>query len=161
MHNESNKTQNAKKTSPTQISCVFGAGIRSCLCCAKKLSNTPALQPGCPERAGAESWHKAQCGRHRGLAELTARGSRAPGRQVPISLHRLHLCHPALMQQPLRVRAWQKEIPTMVLSQCMPNQGYYSGAVDFWCDLLLYLKADALTTTTDKGLKARTSLERS
>lgn len=34
--------------------------------------------------------------RHRGLAQLTARGSRAPGKQVPLSLHRLHLCHAAL-----------------------------------------------------------------
>lgn len=69
--------------------------------------------------------------RHRGLAEWTARGSRAPGKQVPFSLHRLHLCHPALVQQLLRARAWQKEIPTMILAQNMPNRGNYSGAIEF------------------------------
>lgn len=77
----------------TNLLC-FGPGMRSCLSCTKNLKSPPALWPGCSvptcQRVQGQSpglWGD----RHRGLAELAARGSRAPGKQDSFSLHRLHL----------------------------------------------------------------------
>lgn len=131
------KPKMPRNSTHTNLLC-FGPGFRSYLSCTNNLNSTPALPPGCSVPTCQRAWGQSSVpqgsgvgGRHRGLAELTARESRAPGKQVPFSLHGLHLCHPALRQQLLRVRAWQKEISTITLSQYMPNQGNYSGAVEF------------------------------
>lgn len=113
----------------TNLSC-FGAGIRSYLSCTKNLNNSPALlcSVQVPESAGAEPKGSAVMG----LGRADCQGQQSPRQANPVlPAQAAPLCHPALTQQLPRVKARQKEIPTMILSQYTPNQGNYSGAVEF------------------------------